>query len=91
MATNDIITKIETLNDWQELMEEAQEQIEALRDELKAELMRRGTEELEAGQYIVRYQTITNNRFDNSAFKRALPEVYAAFIKQTTTKRFSIA
>lgn len=91
MANNDIITKIEALADWEALLEEAKEEVEALRDELKAEMLSRNTEELEAGQYIIRYQTITNNRFDNSAFKKALPEVYASFIKQTTTKRFTIS
>lgn len=91
MATNEIVNKIEALAEWESLLEDAKEQVEALRDELKAEMLSRDTEELEAGQYIIRYQTITNNRFDNSAFKKALPEVYAAFTKQSTTKRFTVS
>ena len=90
MANKDIITKIEALADWESLLEEAKEQVEALRDELKAEMLRRDTEELEAGQYIIRYQTITSNKFDNSAFKKALPDVYASFIRQSTSRRFTI-
>ena len=91
MATNDIITKIEALNEWEALMEEAKAEAEAIRDSLKQELLNRNTEELEAGQYIIRYQSIVSNRFDNSAFKKALPDVHAAFIKQSTSRRFSIA
>ena len=91
MATNELINKIEALNEWEALMEEAKAEAEAIRDSLKQELLNRNTEELEAGQYIIRYQSIVSNRFDNSAFKKALPDVYAAFIKQSTSRRFSIA
>ena len=91
MANNELLNKIEALNEWEALMEEARAEAEAIRDSIKQEMMERDTEELECGQYIVRYQSIVTNRFDNSAFKKALPEVYAAFIKQTASKRFSIA
>ena len=91
MANNELLNKIEALNEWEALMEEAKAEAEALRDSIKQEMMERGTEELECGQYIVRYQSIVTNRFDNSAFKKALPEVYAAVSKQSTSRRFSIA
>ena len=91
MANNELLNKIEALNEWEALMEEAKAEAESLRDSIKQEMMERGTEELECGQYIVRYQSIVTNRFDNSTFKKALPEVYAAFIKQSTSRRFSIA
>lgn len=91
MSENIIITKIEELKEWEALLEEAKEQIEALRDELKAEMLMRGTEEMEAGQFIMRYQTITSNKFDNSAFKKALPDIYKAYLRQSISKRFTIA
>ena len=49
------------------------------------------TEELEAGQYIVRWTSVTSNRFDSANFKKALPEVYKAYLKQVSSKRFSIS
>ena len=91
MATNELLNKIEALNEWEALMEECKTEIEALRDSLKQEMLARDTEELEVGQYMVRYQTIVSNKFDNSAFKKALPDVYKSFIRQSTCKRFSIA
>ena len=90
MANNELLNKIEALNEWEALMEEAKAEAEAIRDSLKQEMLMRGTEELEVGQYMVRYQTIVSNKFDNSAVKKALPDVYAAFIRQSTSKRFSI-
>ena len=91
MANNELLNKIEALNEWEALLEEAKAEAEAIRDELKAEMLQRNTEELECGQYILRYQTIVSNRFDNSAFKKLMPDVYKSFIKQSTSKRFSIA
>ena len=91
MSKNDIITKIETIRELEDLITEAQAEADALRDAIKQHMLAEGTEELEAGQYMVRYQNIVSNRFDSSAFKKALPEVYKSFIRQSTSKRFSIA
>lgn len=91
MATNELITKVEALQEWEALMEEAKNEIESIKDELKAEMLRRNTEELDLGCFIVRYQSIVSNKFDNSAFKKALPDVYKSFLRQSTAKRFSIA
>ena len=91
MANNELLNKIEALNEWEALLEEAKAEAEAIRDELKAEMLQRNTEELECGQYILRYQTIVSNRFDSSAFKKTLPEVYKSFIRQSTSKRFTVA
>ena len=91
MSKNEIITKIETIRELEGLIEEAKAEADALRDLIKQQMLAEGTEELEAGQYMVRYQNIVSNRFDSSAFKKALPEVYKSFIRQSTSKRFSIA
>lgn len=91
MAINELLNKIEALNEWEALMEEAKAEAEAIRDAIKQEMLDRGAEELEVGQYMVRYQSIVTNRFDNSAFKKLMPDVYNRFIRQTTSRRFSIA
>ena len=46
--------------------------------------------ELEAGQYIVRWTSVLSQRFDSTAFKKVMPDVYKSFIKQTASRRFSI-
>ena len=91
MSTIEITTKIEALRDLEALIEEAKAEAESLRDEIKAEMLNRDTEELNAGQYIVRYTTVLSNRFDSTAFKKVMPDVYKDFIKQTASRRFSIA
>ena len=51
----------------------------------------REVEELIAGQYIVRWTSVLSNRFDSTAFKKVMPEVYKAYTKQTTSRRFTIS
>lgn len=91
MSTNQIAGKVEALLEWERIMQEAKEEAEALRDELKQEMMARNTEELAAGQYVVRWTSVLSQRFDATAFKKTMPEVYRSFIKQVASRRFSIA
>ena len=90
MSTIEITSKIEALQDLESLIEEAKAEAESLRDEIKAEMLNRDTEELTAGQYIVRWTSVLSNRFDSTAFKRVMPDVYKAYTKQVASRRFSI-
>ena len=91
MSTVEIASKIESLKDLETLIEEAKAEAEALRDEIKAEMLSRDTEEMEAGQYIVRWTSVLTQRFDTTAFKKVMPDVYKAYTKQVSSRRFSIA
>ena len=91
MSTVEITTKIDTLKELEALIEEAKVEAETLRDEIKQEMLNRDTEELEAGQYIVRWTSVLSQRFDTTAFKKVMPDVYKAYTKQVSSRRFSIA
>ena len=91
MSKNDIITKIEAIRELEELIAEASAEADTLRDAIKQQMLADGTEELEAGQYIVRYTSVLTQRLDTTAFKKAHADLYKAFTKQVTSKRFSIA
>ena len=91
MSSTEIISKIESLKEWQALAEEAAAEIEALKDAIKKEMDSRGVEELSAGQYIARFTTVLSNRFDTTCFKREHAEMYKQYTKQTASRRFSIA
>ena len=91
MSQNEIITKIEALNEWETLMEEAKAEADALRDSIKAEMLNRNTEELTAGQYIIRWTSVLSNRFDTTGFKKVHSDLYKAFTKQTASRRFTIS
>lgn len=91
MSTIEIQSKIESLRELEDLIEEAKAEAEALRDEIKAEMLNRDTEELTAGQYIVRWTSVLSQRFDTTAFKKVMPEVYKAYTKQVSSRRFTIS
>ena len=91
MSTTEIQAQIEALRSLEELIEEAKVEAETLRDAIKQEMLRRGTEELSAGQYIVRWTSVLSQRFDSTAFKKVMPEVYQAYTKQVSSKRFTIS
>ena len=91
MSTIEITSKIEALKDLEALIEEAKAEAETLRDEIKTEMLNRNTEEMEAGQYIVRWPPVLSQRFDSTAFKKGMPDIYKSFTKQVSSRRFSIA
>ena len=91
MSANEMTTKIEALRDLEELIEEAKVEAEALRDEIKAEMMARNIEELSVGQFIIRWTSILSNRFDTTGFKKAYGALYKQYTKQTASRRFTIS
>ena len=91
MSRNELVAKIEALNEWEAVIEEAKAEAEAIRDSIKAEMLEQETEELTAGQYIVRWTSVISNRFDTTAFKKVMPDVYKAYTKAVSSRRFSIS
>ena len=91
MSTTQITKKIGDLLELEKLMEEAKAEADTLRDEIKGEMLRRGTEELAVGPFIVRWTSVLSQRFDSNAFKKVMPEVYAAYLKQVSSRRFTIS
>ena len=91
MSTIEIQAQIESLRALEELIEEAKSEAEALRDAIKQEMLNRDTEELSAGQYIVRWTSVLSQRFDTTSFKKVMPEVYKAYTKQVSSRRFTIS
>ena len=91
MSRNELVAKIEALHEWEAVIEEAKAEAETLRDTIKAEMLERDTEELTAGQYIVRGTSVISNRFDTTSFKKVMPDVYKAYTKPSTSRRFTIS
>ena len=90
MSTIEITSKIEALKELEALIEEAKVEAENLRDEIKQEMLNRNTEEMEAGQYIIRWTPVLSQRFDTTSFKKVYGDLYKEYTKQTASRRFSI-
>ena len=91
MTKAQIIEKIEALNEWEALLEEAKTEVDTLRDEIKAEMLDRETEELVAGSYIIRWTSVLSSRFDTSSFKEVYADLYKTFTKEVASRRFTIS
>jgi len=90
MSVVEIVSKIERLKEWEALIREAEAEVEKLKEEIKAEMTAKKTEEMNVGRYIVRWTLVSTNRFDSKAFKAEMAELYDRYVKQTASRRFSI-
>lgn len=91
MSKIELLAKIELLNKYEAMVEEMKAQSDTIRNEIKAEMEARELEEMIAGQYIIRYTAVLSNRFDTTAFKKVVPEIYKAYTKQVSSRRFTIS
>lgn len=91
MSKFELLAKIELLNKYEAMMEEIKAEAEAVRDTIKAEMLAQNTEEMMAGQYIIRWTSVLSNRFDTTSFKKTYGDLYKAYTKQVSSKRFTIS
>ena len=89
MSINELEAKVRELREPQTLIEEAQEEAESIKDQLKAHMGER--EELRAGGYRITWKPVTSSRLDATALRKALPEVAERFTRTSTTRRFVLA
>ena len=90
MSKYELLAKVELLNKYEAMMEELRAEADSVRNSIKAEMEAREVEELVAGQYLIRGTSVLSNRFDSTAFKKVLPELYKAYTKQVASRRFTI-
>ena len=88
MSNPNLTPKITELMELKRMRDELDAEIQAAEDEIKAAMGDDDT--LLAGPFKVTWKTVTSSRLDSTALKKVLPEIAARFMKQTTTRRFSI-
>lgn len=91
MSMNEIEAKCRELRSLQRLIEDAQQEVEAIKDTIKAQLTAQGVDEFQAGEYRVSWKAVTSSRLDGKALKAALPDVAERFTTTSTTRRFCVA
>ena len=91
MSKVELLAKIELLNKYEAMMDEIKAEADTIRNSIKAEMEAREVEELIAGQYIIRWTSVLSQRFDSTSFKKVLPDLYTAYTKQVSSRRFTIS
>lgn len=89
MSTNEMTSKIRELKELQALIEEAEAEAEAIKDQIKKAMGE--NEELRAGEYKVTYKTVKASRLDSKSLKADLPEIADRYTVATEYRRFAIA
>ena len=90
MSMNELNQKARAYFDLQEMIAELTAEAEAIKDQMKAVMVENETEELDGIGWRATWHNTTSSRFDTTAFKKAQPELYAAFTKTTTGTRFTL-
>lgn len=91
MCTNELNAKVKELKELKTMAAELDAEIKAIEDIIKTDMEAQGKEEMFIGEYKLTYKPVTSSRFDTKSFKAKYSELYAAYTKATTYKRFTIA
>lgn len=82
--------KIRQIKELEQQKKQIEESINDIKDEIKVFMDKNKTSELVVDVFTVHWSESTSERFDSKAFKNNNEELYAEYLKETTTKRFSI-
>lgn len=85
-----MIAKIREVKELERIADEAKKEADKLKEEIKAEMHRRRTDEMIVGDFIVRHKYVESNRFDSACFKKKYPELYEMYVKCSGSYRFTI-
>lgn len=91
MSKKKLQEKVQELVSLREMAAELADEIEALTDEIKADMDRQGVDTLEAGKHTIRWAVVKSNRFDSKAFRETYPSIYDQYTKSTEVRRFTVA
>ncbi len=90
MTNKQIDNRVKKLREIEVQQEALEAQAEAIRTEIKAELERTGEDERDTGNFVIRWKEIITRRLDSKALKAALPDVFAAYSRESSSRRFTI-
>ena len=82
--------EVKIIKTWEEKIAELSQMKEEKVNQIKELMEKEQLSELQAGTFTIRLSEVVRNNFNTSAFKKKYLELYNAFIKQSTYKKFSI-
>ena len=74
MTERMIENRIKKLREIEAQQKELEQQAEALKAEIKADLEEKGLDELKTKNFLIRWKEVVSNRLDGKALKAALPD-----------------
>lgn len=90
MTDRQLNNRIQKINDLEIQIKEMEAQVDALRNEIKADLTEKQTDEHNTGSFVIRWKEVISSRLDSKALKAALPDVFKTYTKESKCRRFTI-
>lgn len=88
MDRKEINAKFKELAELKIMADEISAEMEAIKDELKGYMTDNSLTEIIGDEHKVSWKEVTSNRFDSKAFKADHADMYSAYQKPSTTRRF---
>ena len=89
-TATEINRNVKELQELRRMKEELEAEITAIEDALKQHMHDTGIYEIEALTGKVTWLESASNRLDSAALKKELPDLYARYSKQVTTRYFRV-
>lgn len=91
MSSVELLSKVREFKELQIFIKQLEEEAEALKSLITAEMDARETDKLTVDVFTIKYTAYQSNRVDTTALKKELPEIAERFTKTTEARRFTIA
>lgn len=91
MTNKQLDNRVKKIQALEAQVKELEKEAEAIRAEIKADLESKGEDEHNTGSFIIRWKEIITSRLDSKALKAALPDVFNAYSRESSSRRFTIA
>lgn len=85
----DIKEIMRELAEYTSMKEELEAQIDMLKDEVKEYMKDNDVDEVLTDDGKATWREVISNRFDSTSFKKDFLDVYKAYVKKTSCKRFT--
>ena len=91
MSVDEMDKKVKELRELRRMQDELAAEVEAIQDELKAHMDEHGMDTMMGTDWRITWKSVTTNRLDTTALRKAMPELVERFTKASTVRRFVLA
>ena len=86
-----IDNRINKIHELEAMKKALEEQINALKDEIREDMRSKGEEEYHTSKFTIHYKTVISNTFDSYRFKKDHMELYTSYLKPSVSTRLIIS
>lgn len=91
MSNRTLLNKVRKLKELETQQKELDKAMAAIKAEIQKEMDSQNTEQMTAGDYIIRWTKVVSNRFNSKAFALSHKRLYNQYTNAVESRRFTIA